>query len=257
MSDRGLPVSPMHMNGYGSHTYSLWNDKGERYWVKFHFKTEQGHKHHTNAEAEEVVGKTRESYQQALYGAIEEGNFPRWKMQVQIIPEKEAEKMSFNPFDLTKVWPHGDYPPMDVGYFELNRNPENYFAEVENAAFSPSNIVPGISWSPDKMLQARVFSYADAHRHRHRHRLGTHYEQIPVNQPKCPVHHYHRDGEMNTMGGFRPVTRMPTTSQILSTVLSKSQRHRSRPCGSKATRIATITAKTRTTIRKCAPCLPT
>ena len=199
MSDRGLPVSPMHMNGYGSHTFSLWNAQGERYWVKFHFKTEQGHQHHTNAEAEELVGKTRESYQEALYGAIEEGSFPRWKMQVQIIPEKEAENMSFNPFDLTKVWPHGDYPPIDVGYFELNRNPDNYFAEIENAAFSPSNIVPGISWSPDKMLQARIFSYADAHRHR----LGTHYEQIPVNRPKSPVHHYHRDGEMNVMGGIQ------------------------------------------------------
>jgi catalase len=198
MSDRGLPVSPMHMNGYGSHTYSLWNDRGERYWVKFHFKTEQGHQHHTNAGAEEIVGKTRESFQEALFGAIDKGEFPRWKMQVQIMAEKDAEKAPFNPFDLTKVWPHGDYPPIDIGYFELNRNPDNYFAEIETAAFSPSNIVPGISWSPDKMLQARIFSYADAHRHR----LGTHYEQIPVNRPKCPVHHYHRDGEMNVYGGL-------------------------------------------------------
>jgi catalase len=159
----------------------------------------QGHKHHTNAEAEQVVGKTRESYQEALYGAIENGEFPKWKVQVQIMPEADAEKTSYNPFDLTKVWPHADYPPIDIGVMELNRNPDNYFTEIENAAFSPSNIVPGISYSPDKMLQARIFSYADAHRYR----LGTHYETIPVNQPKCPVHHYHRDGEMNTFGGIK------------------------------------------------------
>ncbi|MFC5584218.1 catalase KatA [Nitratireductor kimnyeongensis] len=199
MSDRGLPTAPMFMNGYGSHTYSFWNDKGERFWVKFHFKTMQGHKHHTNAEAEQVVGKTRESYQEALYGAIEDGDFPKWKVQVQIMPEADAEKTDYNPFDLTKVWPHAEYPPIDIGVMELNRNPDNYFTEIENAAFSPSNIVPGISYSPDKMLQARIFSYADAHRYR----LGTHYETIPVNQPKCPVHHYHRDGEMNTFGGIK------------------------------------------------------
>ena len=197
-SDRGLPVDPMHMNGYGSHTYSFWNDAGERFWVKFHFKTEQGHRHYTNAEAEQIIGRTREGYQEALFNAIEDGRFPRWRMQVQIMPELDAEKTPYNPFDLTKVWPHADYPPIEVGYFELNRNPDNYFAEIENAAFSPSNVVPGISWSPDRMLQARVFSYADAHRHR----LGTHYETIPVNRPRCPVHHYHRDGEMNTYGGL-------------------------------------------------------
>lgn len=199
MSDRGIPVSPMHMNGYGSHTYSLWNDDGERFWVKFHFKTQQGHHHHTNAESAQVIGSSRESYQEALFGAIEKGEFPRWKMQVQIMPEKEAEKTPYNPFDLTKVWPHSDYPCMDVGYFELNQNPENFFAVVEQSAFSPSNVVPGISWSPDKMLQARIFAYADAHRHR----LGTHYEHIPVNRPMCPVHHYHRDGSMNTQGGLQ------------------------------------------------------
>ncbi len=199
MSDRGLPIDPMHMNGYGSHTYSFWNDAGERYWVKFHFKTQQGHAHYTNAEGDQVIARTREGYQEALFGAIEDGRFPRWTVQVQIMPEADAEKTSYNPFDLTKVWPHADYPPMEVGYFELNRNPDNYFAEIETAAFSPSNIVPGISYSPDRMLQARLFSYADAHRHR----LGTHYEQIPVNQPKCPVHHYHRDGQMNVMGGLQ------------------------------------------------------
>jgi catalase len=192
MSDRGLPVSPRFMNGYGSHTYSFWNAKGERYWVKFHFKTQQGHKHYTNGEAAGVVGNSRETYQEDLYGAIDAGQFPRWKLQVQIIPEAEAEKMSFNPFDLTKVWPHSDYPVMDVGIMELNRNPDNYFAEIEQAAFSPSNVVPGIGFSPDKMLQARVFSYADAHRHR----LGTHYEALPVNAPKCPVHTYNKDGAM-------------------------------------------------------------
>lgn len=198
MSDRGLPVDPMHMNGYGSHTYSLWNDAGERFWVKFHFKTMQGHKHFTNAEATEVVGKSRESYQEALFGTIENKQFPRWKVQIQIMPEADAEKTSYNPFDLTKVWPHADYPPIDIGIMELNRNADDYFAEIEQAAFSPSNIIPGISYSPDKMLQARLFSYADAHRHR----LGTHYEQIPVNKPQCPVHHYHRDGQMNTYGGI-------------------------------------------------------
>ncbi|MFG1319320.1 catalase [Xanthobacter autotrophicus] len=191
-SDRGLPVGVRNMNGYGSHTYSFINAAGERFWVKFHFKTLQGHKHWTNHEATEVVGRTRESTQEDLFGAIEAGDFPKWKVQVQIMPELDAEKTSYNPFDLTKVWPHGDYPPIDIGVMELNRNPENYFAEIEQAAFSPSNIVPGISFSPDKMLQARIFSYADAHRHR----IGTHYEHLPVNAPKCPVHHYHKDGAM-------------------------------------------------------------
>ncbi|MVO14422.1 catalase [Parasedimentitalea huanghaiensis] len=196
MSDRGLPVSPMHMNGYGSHTFGLWNEAGERFWVKFHFKTQQGHAHFTNSEAAEVVGQSREGYQEQLFGAIEAGNFPKWTLQIQIMPETEAEKTSFNPFDLTKVWPHSDYPVMTIGEFELNQNPENYFAEIENAAFSPSNTVPGIGASPDKVLQARIFSYADAHRYR----LGTHYESLPVNAPKCPVHHYHKDGTMNALG---------------------------------------------------------
>ena len=192
MSDRGLPPSPRFMNGYGSHTYSFWNAKGERYWVKFHFKTQQGHRFLTNAEASAVVGQTRESYQEDLYGSIDRGDFPRWTMQVQIMPEADAEKTPYNPFDLTKVWPHADYPLIEVGAVELNRNPDNYFAQIEQAAFSPSNKVPGIGYSPDKMLQARVFSYADAHRHR----IGTHYESLPVNAPKCPVHHYHKDGAM-------------------------------------------------------------
>ncbi|EPY00996.1 catalase [Magnetospirillum fulvum] len=191
-SDRGLPQTPMHMNGYGSHTFSFWNDDGERFWVKFHFKTQQGHRHFTNAEAAEVVGRSRESYQEALFGTIERGELPKWTLKVQIMPELDAEKTSFNPFDLTKVWQHQDYPLIEVGEMVLDRNADNYFAEIEQLALSPSNIVPGISFSPDKMLQARLFSYADAHRHR----LGTHYEALPVNAPHSPVHHYHKDGAM-------------------------------------------------------------
>jgi catalase len=195
-SDRGLPVAPMYMNGYGSHTYSLWNNDGERFWVKFHFRTRQGHRHYTNAEAAGVVGASRETYQEELYGSIDRGRFPKWTLYIQVMPETDAEKTPYNPFDLTKVWPHGDYPLIEVGELELNRNPDNYFAEIEQAAFSPSNVVAGISWSPDKMLQARIFSYADAHRYR----LGTHYEALPVNAPKCPVHHYHKDGPMRFFG---------------------------------------------------------
>jgi catalase len=198
MSDRGLPLSPRFMNGYGSHTYSFWNEKGERFWVKYHFKTQQGHRFLTNQEAAEVIGRTRESYQEDLYYAIERGEYPRWTMQVQIMPEMEAEQMPFNPFDLTKVWPHKMYPPIEVGVIELNRNPENYFTDIELAAFSPSNTVPGLGFSPDKMLQARIFSYADAHRYR----LGTHYEALPVNAPRCPVHNYHKDGAMRFFPNF-------------------------------------------------------
>jgi len=196
MSDRGLPSSVRYMNGYGSHTYSLFNAAGERVWVKFHFKTQQGHRYWTNPQAAEVVGRTRESTQEDLFGAIERGEFPKWVMQVQIMSEAQAdawsERRGWNPFDLTKVWPHGDCPVIDVGVLELNRNPDNYFAEIEQAAFAPSNIVPGIGFSPDKMLQARIFSYADAHRYR----LGTHYEALPVNAPHSQVQHYHKDGSM-------------------------------------------------------------
>ncbi|WP_339107308.1 catalase [Thioclava sp. GXIMD4216] len=192
MSDRGIPKNPAHMNGYGSHTYSMWNAAGERFWVKFHFRTMQGHAHYTNAEAGALIGKTRESYQEDLFGMIEAGNYPKWRFMIQVMPEKEAETLAFNPFDLTKVWSHKEYPLIDVGILEMNRNPDNYFQMVENAAYSPSNKVPGIGYSPDKMLQARVFSYADAHRYR----LGTHYEALPANAPKCPVHHYHKDGAM-------------------------------------------------------------
>jgi catalase len=193
MSDRGLPKSYRHVNGYGSHTYSLLNAQGERFWVKFHFKTQQGIETMTNEEGEAVIAKDRESSQRDLYEAIERGEFPKWNVQIQVMPEKDAETYHINPFDLTKVWPHADYPVIDVGVLELNRNPENYFQEIEQSAFSPSNIVPGIGFSPDKMLQARIFSYADAHRYR----VGTWYEALPVNRPKSPVNHYHLDGSMN------------------------------------------------------------
>jgi catalase len=192
MSDRGLPRSLRHVNGYGSHTFSLINAQNERSWVKFHFKTRQGIQCLTNAEGDALIAKDRESSQRDLFEAIERGEFPRWRFCVQIMPEKDAGTYRWNPFDLTKVWPHKDYPLIDVGELELNRNPENYFAEVEQAAFSPSNIVPGIGFSPDKMLQARIFSYADAHRYR----VGTHYEMLPVNRPKAPVRTYHADGPM-------------------------------------------------------------
>jgi catalase len=192
MSDRGIPKTPMHMNGYGSHTFSFWNADGERFWVKFHFKTQQGHAHYTNEESAEIIGQSRESYQEELFGAIERGDHPKWTMYVQIMSESDAEKTPYNPFDLTKIWPHSDYPLIKVGEMELNRNPDNYFAEIEQAAFSPSNVVPGIGFSPDKVLQARLFSYPDAQRYR----IGTHYQALPVNAPKCPVHHYHKDGAM-------------------------------------------------------------
>ncbi len=193
MSDRGLPQGYRHVNGYGSHTFSFINAKNERFWVKFHLKTQQGHKFWTNEEAAKIVAQDRESSQRDLFHAIERGDFPKWKLQVQIMPEADADKTPYNPFDLTKVWPHQDYPVIDVGMLELNRNPEHYFAEVEQASFSPSNVVPGISFSPDKMLQARIFSYADAHRYR----VGTHYEKLPVNAPRgTKAHHYHADGAM-------------------------------------------------------------
>ena len=193
MSDRGLPKSYRNVNGYGSHTYSLINSKNERFWVKFHFKTLQGIETLTNKEAEAIVGRDRESNQRDLFENIEKGNFPKWSFEIQIMSEEEAKKCSFNPFDLTKVWPHGDYPMIKVGTMTLNENPKNYFQQVEQASFSPSNIVPGISYSPDKMLQARIFSYPDAQRYR----VGTHYEMLPVNRPIVEVNTYNLDGSMN------------------------------------------------------------
>ncbi len=200
MSDRGLPQSYRHVDGFGSHTYSFINAKNERFWVKFHFKTEQGIKNWTNAEGAAQIANDRETHQRDLYEAIERKEFPRWKFYVQIMPEEEAGKHWYNPFDLTKVWPHADYPLIEVGVLELNRNPENYFAEVEQAALAPSNIVPGIGHSPDKMLQARIFSYADAHRYR----VGINHHQLPVNKPRCPVHTYHADGSMRLAGHANP-----------------------------------------------------
>lgn len=200
MSDRGLPQSYRHIDGFGSHTYSFINAKNERFWVKFHFKTMQGIKNWTNAEAGQKVAEDRETHQRDLFEAIEKGNFPKWKFSVQVMPEADAGKHWYNPFDLTKVWPHKDYPLIEVGVLELNRNPENYFAEVEQAALTPANIVPGIGHSPDKMLQARIFSYADAHRYR----VGVNAEQLPVNKPRCPVHHYHADGSMRLGANANP-----------------------------------------------------
>ena len=195
-SDRGLPTSVRHINGYGSHTYCFTNASNVRHWIKFHFKTQQGHQHWTNEEAAVVVGNTRESTQEDLFDAIENKNFPRWTFYIQVMTEDQADKLAFSPFDLTKVWPHADFPLIEVGEMELNRNPDNYFAEIEQAAFSPSNIIPGVGFSPDKVLQARIFSYPDAHRYR----LGTHYQSLPVNKPRCPMHHYHKDGAMRFTG---------------------------------------------------------
>jgi len=192
MSDRGLPKSYRHVNGYGSHTYSFLNAKNERFWVKFHFKTQQGIQTLTNREGEAIIARDRESSQRDLFETIDKGDFPKWNVKVQIMPEKDAETYHIHPFDVTKVWPHADYPLIDVGVLELNRNPEHYFAEIEQSTFSPSNIVPGISFSPDKMLQARIFSYADSHRYR----VGTWYEKLPVNAPKVPAKNYHADGPM-------------------------------------------------------------
>ncbi|MFM2087614.1 MAG: hypothetical protein RLZZ237_2483 [Pseudomonadota bacterium] len=198
MSDRGLPRSFRHMHGFGSHTFSFLNAQNERFWVKFTFKTQQGIQNLSDAEAEALVGQDRESSHRDLYESVENKDFPRWTLYVQIMPEKEAGTYHINPFDLSKVWPHGDYPLIEVGVLELNRNAENHFAEVEQAAFNPANVVPGISFSPDKMLQGRLFSYGDAQRYR----LGVNHAHIPVNAPKCPFHSYHRDGQMRVDGNM-------------------------------------------------------
>lgn len=191
-SDRGIPASLRQMNGYGSHTYSLLNAADQRVWCKFHFKTVQGHRHLTDEESARLIGSDRESHQRDLFGAIERGEFPRWKFCIQVMTEQQAEKFRWNPFDLTKVWPQGEYPLIEVGMLELNRNPLNYFAEVEQSAFKPSSLVPGIGASPDKMLQARLMSYADTHLYR----LGVNHLEIPVNKPRAAVRNYVRDGSM-------------------------------------------------------------
>ncbi len=187
MSDRGIPASYRHVNGYSSHTLSFWNDNGERYWVKWHFKTNQGIQTLTN---EEAATKPAFGAQQDLVESIDKGDFPSWTVKVQIMTEAQAQDYYINPFDVTKVWPHSDFPLIEIGQLELNRNVDNFFAENEQAAFAPSNLVPGIGASPDRMLQARLIAYQDAQRYR----MGANYNQIPVNAPRCPVHHYQRDG---------------------------------------------------------------
>jgi catalase len=214
-SDRGTPWSHRHMNGYSSHTYMWYNQKGEHYWVQYHFKTEQGIKNFTRQEAQEMAGQDPDHSTRDLFQAIARKEYPSWRLEVQIMPPEDAEKYRFDPFDITKVWPHADYPPIVVGRMVLNKNPENYFDDVEQAAFSPGNFVPGIGPSPDKMLQGRLFAYHDTHRHR----LGPNFEQLPVNAPKAAQSKtYQRDGFMrqnldgddypnyypNSMGGPEP-----------------------------------------------------
>jgi catalase len=201
-SDRGTPDGYRHMNGYSSHTFSLLSAQGERVWCKWHVKSMQGIRNLSAVRATQLAGSDPDYAQRDLYGAIEEGACPRWKISVQIMNEEEAHSFRFNPFDLTKVWPHRDFPLREAGILTLNRNPANYFGEVEQAAFSPSNVVPGMGFSPDKMLQGRLVSYPDAHRYR----LSVNYESLPVNRPRCPVHHYHRDGMMrfDDNGPVRP-----------------------------------------------------
>lgn len=201
--DRGTPKDHRHMDGFGSHTFAWVNAEGKRVFVKYHFKTEQGIECNTQADVDRISGEDPDHATKDLYEAIERGDFPAWKVYVQIMTEEEAATYRFNPFDLTKVWPHGDYPRIEIGRMVLNRNPENYFAEVEQAAFSPANMPPGVEPSPDKMLQGRLFAYADAHRYR----LTANYATLPVNQPRCPVHHYGRDGAMRHDGnhGADPV----------------------------------------------------
>lgn len=198
MSERGIPRSYRHMHGFGSHTYSMINAQNERTWVKFHYRSQQGIENLTDAQAQALIARDRETHQRDLFDSIEAGNFPRWTLYVQVMTDAQAKAFRFNPFDLTKVWPKAEFPLIEVGEFELNRNPDNFFAETEQAAFSPANVVPGIGYSPDRMLQARLFSYGDAQRYR----LGVNFAQIPVNAPQCPFHSYHRDGAMRTDGNL-------------------------------------------------------
>jgi len=195
-SDRGTPDGYRKMNGFGSHTFSMINGKNERIWVKFHFKTQQGNKTLTGAEAEVLKGRDPDYAQRDLVEAIGKGDFPKWALKIQVMTDEQAKKFKWNPFDVTKVWPHSEYPLIDVGIMELNEIPVNYFANVEQAAFAPANIVDGIGLSPDKMLQGRILAYPDAHRYR----LGANYEQIPVNRPINEVHNHQRDGFMNVDG---------------------------------------------------------
>jgi catalase len=192
MGDRGIPRTWRHMNGYSSHTYLWVNASGEKFWVKYHFKTDQGVECFTQDEADQMASADTDYHTRDLFEAIKRGDHPSWTLKMQIMPFEEAKTYRFNPFDLTKVWPHGDYPLIEVGKMTLDRNPTDYHAEIEQAAFEPNNLVPGIGLSPDKMLLARGFSYADAHRAR----MGVNYKQLPVNAPKVPVHSYSKDGAM-------------------------------------------------------------
>ncbi|MDN5696349.1 MAG: catalase [Rubrobacter sp.] len=192
MGDRGTPKTFRNMNGYSSHTYSWVNAAGERFWVKYHFKTVQGIDNFTQEEADTETGRDPDFHRRDLFNAIERGDAPEWRLQVQIMPFEEAAEYRFNPFDLTKVWPHADYPPIEVGRMVLDSNPENFFAEVEQSSFNPSNLVPGTGLSPDRMLMGRIFSYHDTHLHR----VGTNYQQLPINAPRTPVHSYNKDGAM-------------------------------------------------------------
>lgn len=196
MSDRGTPYGYRHMNGYGSHTFSMINAANEKVWVKFHFKTLQGIKNYTNAEATAMKGIDPDAAQRDLVEAIDNKDFPKWALKIQVMTEEQARSFRFNPFDLTKIWPHADFPLIDVGVMELNEIPRNYFAQVEQSAFAPAHVVDGISYSPDKMLQGRLLSYPDAHRYR----LGVNYEQIPVNRCPYMVANYQRDGHMRVDG---------------------------------------------------------
>ena len=207
-SDRGTPKTYRHMDGFGSHTFSMLNDNHQRFWVKFHFKTLQGIQNLTADEAVHIAGTDPDHATRDLFQAIEQQDFPKWQLYIQVMPEAEAESYHLDPFDLTKVWPHADYPLLEVGVLELHRNPENYFAEVEQAAFTPANVIPGISFSPDSVLQGRLFAYADAHRYR----LGINHHAIPVNQAKVTACPYHRDGGMRVDGnGGRTVNYEPNS----------------------------------------------
>ncbi len=198
MSDDGIPKNYRQMHGFGSHTFSLYNAKNERIWVKFHWVCQQETAYLSDAEAEAICGKDRDSNNRDLFEAIERKEYPKWKLCIQKMTEKQAKKFPFNPFDLTKEWSVEDYPLTEVGVMELNRNPENYFAEVEQAAFNPGNLIPGVGPSPDKMLQARLFAYGDAQRYR----LGVNHHLIPVNKARCPVTGYSRDGAMRVDGNY-------------------------------------------------------
>lgn len=201
MTDRGTPASWRHMHGFGSHTFLWYNAAGEKFWIKYHFKTDQGIQNFTDAEAGAIIAQDADYHIRDLHTAIKNGDHPSWTVNVQVMPFEDAADYRFNPFDLTKVWPHADYPEITIGRFTLNRNPENYFAEVEQSGFEPANLVPGIGPSPDKMLQGRLFSYPDAHRYR----IGSNYQQLPINAAKSPVHSYNKDGQMRLHNPADPV----------------------------------------------------